>query len=72
VNVAMIARRPPAVLEVACPDCAAAPGASCKDPAGHVRYLDHLARTRAAVLVRTHGCAAVLSTEAHATAGVAL
>jgi len=36
------------------------------------RALDHVSLTYAAALVRTHGCAAVLTTEAHATAGAAL
>jgi hypothetical protein len=67
VSGAMIARRPPAVAEVGC-DCGADPGQSCRDRDGHVRYIDHLSRTRAAVLVQVHGCSAVLSTEAHIAA----
>jgi hypothetical protein len=65
---AMIARRPPALDEVWCPDCGAMPAESCRDRGGDVRYLDHLSRTRAAVLVQVHGCTAVLSTEAHIAA----
>jgi hypothetical protein len=65
---AMIARRPPAVIEVRCPDCGSAPSDACRDRGGETRYLDHLSRCRAAALVRTLTCAAVLETEAHIAA----
>jgi hypothetical protein len=62
---AMIARRPPAVLEVGCPHCGADPATFCRDHDGRVRYLDHLARIYVAALVQVHDSAAVLSTVAH-------
>jgi hypothetical protein len=72
-SMAMIARRPPAVLQVSCPDCGAAPSEACRDRGGETRYLDHLSRCRAAALVRLVTCAAVLETEARiAAAGSAI
>jgi hypothetical protein len=65
---AMIARRPAALDEVRCDNCGAGPGEACRDRDGATRYLAHLSRQRAAVLVQTHQTTAVLSTRAHVAA----
>jgi hypothetical protein len=64
-SMAMIARRPAALDEVRCDNCGAGPGEACRDRDGATRYLAHLSRSRAAVLVQTHETTAALSSTAH-------